>query len=1119
MRLLCDSGATSCCIGTTCPLLPKLIAAVTNKSPGFGVKVGDAVTLPCRQIVTLSFRGDLALGCFKLLANGKRVSVRGELDCHSVLVVEGLDPNIILLSVLQLRKLDGVLVYFNSDNKYAVDNCIRLPNGLFSTLQTSRGAYELTFAGELNAALTAGVELDHLDPLGHDDAFHDRTTRDLLRVHAALGHVGATTLALCNIRVSGARPRPLKEPHECKGCRLSARPRGYRHAPAADGPGHGPARAHAPGPAGRLTPAEYFGHQVSSDCCVSLPRSWPHGFTVMVNFVDAFTREKSVFFTLGKTHCEIASALEEYVKRHEDRLKCGKVTNWQTDNGKEFRGADIDGEGGVARELTINRLYSIPNESNMNAAAERHFGVVENAVRRALAHAGAPPCLWTWAANQYCLLAYYIATRSHSPPKSPHDFVNPGRDPADLSWARVLFCNVLVSIPGRDVENKVSYRAADGCHLGWDVARRGHLVYVPSLGRLSSFRIISWCGEDKFNIAQAITSDTPHEYHQVDDLKTGQITRELLPGSFRRPRAPARVAAAAALEQPTKLIPLPTTLAEAKASHLWPLVQDAMELEIKGKFINNEAWDVVAREPNMRVIRTKWVFKFTVLDDRSISKVKARLVACGYGQREGVDFTEVFESTLASTSLRILCAMIAAEDLETDQIDAYKAFTQADVDADIYAEMPPSFTRPGHVIKLKKALEGIKQGAFLWFNRNKDALEKLGFQCTHAEPNLYRHALLHIIIGVFADDVLAAYDAAIRAQYERVKLEYSTYIKIEHLKIVPVALFCGIEIERDRARKTLTICQSRYITLAFEEYKSQGAREISNPYGSTAEREAFEKLQPAAEGDRIDTTKMLKICGKLVWAASMTRPDITYAVGVLCSFGQTAGPAHYAAALRVLGYLHKTRDIGITYGGNLKMPLGLAAPPEHFHECNGLHAYYDSSWGKAPHPWGGYVVMYGNGATAWKASKAKIMPDSTAEAETAVGSKAAKETTVVRSVVADMGRPVAAPTPLLGDSQAARDIIVRPGATARTRHFERSVMLIKRLYLLRVVDPFLVGTKFMVADIFTKALEPTAFFLFRDYLLNLQSGPGCRVTLHGQAARLWKNLLLYSAEQDERSCR
>ena len=101
--------------------------------------------------------------------------------------------------------------------------------------------------------------------------------------------------------------------------------------------------------------------------------------------------------------------------------------------------------------------------------------------------------------------------------------------------------------------------------------------------------------------------------------------------------------------------------------------------------------------------------------------------------------------------------MIAAEDLETNQIDAYTVFTQADVDA----EMPPGFSRPGYVIKLKKALEGIKQGAFLWFNRNKDALEKLGFQCTHAEPNFYRHTAFRIIISVFVDDILPGYDIAI----------------------------------------------------------------------------------------------------------------------------------------------------------------------------------------------------------------------------------------------------------------------------------------------------------------------------------------------------------------------
>jgi hypothetical protein len=121
--------------------------------------------------------------------------------------------------------------------------------------------------------------------------------------------------------------------------------------------------------------------------------------------------------------------------------------------------------------------------------------------------------------------------------------------------------------------------------------------------------------------------------------------------------------------------------------------------------------------------------------------------------------------------------------------------------------MPPGFSRPGYVTKLKKALEDIKQGAFVWFNRNKDALEKLGFQCTHAKPNLYRHTVFRIIIGVFVDDILPAYDIAIRPQYERIKLEYYTYIKIEHLEIIPISLFYCIEIERDRGHKTLMICQ------------------------------------------------------------------------------------------------------------------------------------------------------------------------------------------------------------------------------------------------------------------------------------------------------------------------
>ena len=152
--------------------------------------------------------------------------------------------------------------------------------------------------------------------------------------------------------------------------------------------------------------------------------------------------------------------------------------------------------------------------------------------------------------------------------------------------------------------------------------------------------------------------------------------------------------------------------------------------------------------------------------------------------------------------------------------------------------------------------------------------------------------------------------------------------------------------------------------------------------------------------------------------------------------------------------------------------------------------------------------MFAKGAIAWKTGKPTIVPGSTAHAELAGGFKAANQTGAVRSVLSDMRCPVARPTPLLGDSQAACNIVTKVGATLRTRHFERSTMMIKQLYALRVAEPHLVGTKSMVADLFTKVIvEPAAFFQLRDYLLNLQNGPGMQVVFHGQAARLWQTFL------------
>ena len=106
----------------------------------------------------------------------------------------------------------------------------------------------------------------------------------------------------------------------------------------------------------------------------------------------------------------------------------------------------------------------------------------------------------------------------------------------------------------------------------------------------------------------------------------------------------------------------------------------------------------------------------------------------------------------------------------------------------------------------------------------------------------------------------------------------------------------------------------------------------------------------------------------------------------------------------------KTSHLGITYGGRLKILRGLPSYPSGFALSLGLHTYHDSSWGTDVQPFGGYVIMYCNGAFHWSARRVKIIPDSSAEAEMAVASRAAKETVSVRLVLVDMGAEVHGPS-------------------------------------------------------------------------------------------------------------
>ena len=139
--------------------------------------------------------------------------------------------------------------------------------------------------------------------------------------------------------------------------------------------------------------------------------------------------------------------------------------------------------------------------------------------------------------------------------------------------------------------------------------------------------------------------------------------------------------------------------------------------ELKGKMQNGEKGFgtpvpiAQALSKGRKPMKVKWVFRCKLEKDGSITDdgLKARLVLCGYDQRPGIDYNETFAGTIRSTTVRMFFAVAAQKGLKLISADAVKAFTQSDIDCELYCEMPKGFEIPGKCLLLHMSLEGSKQ--------------------------------------------------------------------------------------------------------------------------------------------------------------------------------------------------------------------------------------------------------------------------------------------------------------------------------------------------------------------------------------------------------------------------
>ena len=414
-------------------------------------------------------------------------------------------------------------------------------------------------------------------------------------------------------------------------------------------------------------------------------------------------------------------------------------------------------------------------------------------------------------------------------------------------------------------------------------------------------------------------------------------------------------------------------------------------------------------------------------------------------------------------------AMIAALDWEAKQADAVNAFLNSDMplEAPVYVQQPHGYKAPGdtRVCKLDKALYGMCDSPLLWYETLTGILAKMGFHPLNSDQCVFFNDAKDCLIIVYVDDFIVA--AATTLKVEQTLRTLGEQFEIKELG--DLHFFLGCRITRDRYKRALYISQESYLQSVITKFGFDDCQPADTPMVSD---HGLVAVLPEDEKEHLDhslSQRYQALTGSLMWPATQSRPDIAYAVGVLCRFLCFPGQKHLKAAHRIVRYLKGTLSLAIGYvGGNLKADITELQ----------LRGYSDSSFADCKDTrksTSGFIFYFLGGPITWKSGKQPIVTTSTAEAEYVALSYAAKECIWLRRLAAELGINVSDATCIYGDNEPSIKMLAKSRVadnSSRTKHMETICHFIRQtIHRFKAVKTVWLRTDEQAADGFTKALD------------------------------------------------
>ncbi|CAA7058613.1 unnamed protein product [Microthlaspi erraticum] len=504
--------------------------------------------------------------------------------------------------------------------------------------------------------------------------------------------------------------------------------------------------------------------------------------------------------------------------------------------------------------------------------------------------------------------------------------------------------------------------------------------------------------------------------------------------------------------------PIPKSYKLALSDPNW---NPAMTVE-NDAMLKTRTWDLVPWPPKVNIVRSMWLYTHKHDADGALKRHKARLVANGKSQEEGVDFTETFSPVVKPATIRTVLNVGVVCDWPIHQLDVQNAFLHGDLEETVYMHQPPGFVDPAypnHVCKLRKTIYGLKQAPRAWNSRFKKFINNLGFITSKADTSLFifRKGKDLAYLLLYVDDILltAPTKALLQHVIDSLKSEFpmTDMGKAHH--------FLGIKVEYNE--RGMFLSQASYAKEIIDHAHMEDCKPIATPV------DVKSKLS-ANVGELLkNPTEYRSLAGALQYL-TFTRPDISYAVHQICLYMHSPRVPHFHALKRIIRYVKGTINHGLQlYRGSIDT----------------LTAYSDADWGGCPdtrRSTSGYCVFLGPNLVSWSAKRQPTVSRSSSEAEYKGVANTVAELCWLRNLMLELHFKIIKAYVVYCDYISSVYLANNPVKHQRTKHVELDIHFVREKVAIGEVKVVHVPSSLQYADIFTKGLPTTLFKEFRDSL-------------------------------------